>query len=173
MCACVTESAMTETVTSTEPLITTEKIFTTERLETTTDQTDGMSTPGATTTNMAPPLTVEDENMTTSSKTQTSPTPILKETTSTTQEGSLHTAAMTMDNQTSTTESLGKDDEDFGITVSDQTRTGVVSDMNDVSVVTVTMLNTALSVTSLDLALVLIIGMVVLISACVSATLCT
>ena len=152
------QPAITELLTSTEPPIMTEEI-TTEPLPTTTDQTDNMSPPVI--------VTMENTNMTTSNDTQTSLTTTIKET-STMQDGSLSTAsAITMNNPTSTTESLGRDVDHF--TTRDQTTatTELESDKKgDVYVViseSDSKLNTVLSATALALFLVLSVVVFVLV----------
>ena len=144
------QPAITELLTSTELPITTEKIITNESLPTTTDQID--VSPSATVTVTDPTSTMEENTniITVSGDTHTLPTTIIKSRTSTTSEGSfLTTSATTMNELTSTTESLGKDIDHF--TTRDQTETGVVSDKeNDVSIAIVdSKLAISLSATSL------------------------
>ena len=120
--------------------------------------------PSATvTSNTVPTSTMEDTNIiTTSGGTHTLPTTMIKGTTSTMPEGSyLTTSATSMNEPTSTTESLDKDIDHF--TTRDQTETGVVPGKeNDVSVVIVdSKLAITLSVT--NLAMFIVLAVVVLV----------
>ena len=124
--------------------------MTTSALTNEPTSTTGVS-PFVTISNTAPTSTMEDINIsTTSSGTSTLLATMIKGTASTLLEGSsLTTSATTINDPTSTTESLGKDIDHF--TTRDQTETGVVPDKeNDVSIVIVdSKLAITLSATSL------------------------
>ena len=134
----------------------TEKI-TNELLPITTDQID-VSPSATVTSNTAPMSTMEDTNniITTSGGTHTLPTIMIKGIVSTMPEGSfLTTSATSVNEPTSTTESVGKDIDHF--TTREQTETGVVPDKEDhISIVIVdSKLAITLSATNLAMFIVL------------------